>query len=76
MLVLPVATVQQVTKSFRSTVLFASLVGFGVSVGGVTLAWYIDVVPGATIVLSAIAMFALMRIVVSVRQATFTSTGA
>ena len=76
MLVLPVATVQQVTKSFRSTVLFASLVGFGVSVGGVTLAWYIDVVPGATIVLSAIVMFALMRIVVSVRQATFTSTGA
>jgi zinc transport system permease protein len=68
MLVLPVAAVQQMTRSFRATVIFASLLGFSVSVGGLVLAFYVDVAPGATIVLSAIGVFALMRIFVSVRQ--------
>lgn len=61
MLVLPVAAVQQVTKSFRSTVWAASLLGIVTSVGGVVLAFYIDAAPGATIVLSALAAFALTR---------------
>jgi zinc transport system permease protein len=68
MLVLPVAAVQQLTRSFRSTVLLASVLGFGVSVGGLVLAWYIDSVPGATIVLSAIAVFALTRVALLVRR--------
>jgi zinc transport system permease protein len=67
MLVLPVAAVQQVTKSFRSTVVFACLLGFTVSVGGLVLAYYLDVASGATIVLSAIGAFALMRVVDVVR---------
>ncbi|MGH2756414.1 MAG: metal ABC transporter permease [Actinomycetota bacterium] len=69
MLVLPVASVLQVTKSFRSTVLFASVLGLCVSIAGLVVAWYIDAVPGATIVLSAIAVFAVMRIAGLARHA-------
>lgn len=61
MLVLPVAAVQQLTKSFRSTVLFSSILGFFVSVAGLVFAYYLDAAPGATIVLSAIGAFALLR---------------
>lgn len=61
MLVLPVAAVQQTTRSFRATVVRASFLGFGVSVAGLVLAFYIDAAPGATIVLSAIGAFAVIR---------------
>ena len=63
LLVLPVAAVQQLTRSFRSTVLYACLLGFLVSVAGLILAFYIDAAPGATIVLSVIAAFAVMRVI-------------
>lgn len=61
MLVLPVAAVQQGASSFRSTVVRASLLGLVVSVAGLILAFYIDAAPGGTIVLAAIAAFALIR---------------
>lgn len=70
MLVLPVAAVQQLTKSFRSTVLFSCLLGLFVSVAGLVFAFYLDAAPGATIVLSMIAAFALLRGVGFIRQAT------
>jgi len=70
MLVLPVAAVQPVARSFRGTVVTSSMVGFAVAVAGVILAFYIDAAPGATIVLTAIVVFALMRGVVHLRQAT------
>lgn len=60
MLVLPVAAVQQMTRSFRATAVLSCLLGFAVSVGGLILAFYVDAAPGATIVLSAIAAFAIM----------------
>lgn len=69
MLVLPVAAVQQVTTSFRSTIWAASLLGVVVSVGGLILAFYADVAPGATIVLSAIGAFGLMRLFSLIRSA-------
>jgi len=70
MLVLPVAAVQSVARSFRETVVTSSMVGFAVAVAGVILAFYIDAAPGATIVLTAIVVFGLMRGVVHLRQAT------
>jgi zinc transport system permease protein len=69
MLVLPVAAAQQMTRSFRSTVVFASLLGLGVSVGGLILAFYMDAAPGGTIVLTAIAAFGAMRFVRIARRA-------
>jgi zinc transport system permease protein len=57
LMVVPVATSQQVTRAFRST-LFASMgVGMLVSLGGVTVSAYVDAAPGATIVLLALACF-------------------
>ena len=59
MLVLPVAAIQQVSASFRGTLLGSLGLGALVSVGGLIIAFYADVAPGATIVLSAIAAFGL-----------------
>lgn len=59
MLVLPVAIVQQLAGSFRSTVRGSLALGGALSVGGVVAAFYLDTSPGATIVLLAIAVFAL-----------------
>ena len=59
MLVLPVAAAQQLTRSFRSTVLTSLGLGALVSVMGLGIAFYADVYPAATIVLVAIAAFAL-----------------
>lgn len=61
MLVLPVAAVQESARSFRATVVAASIVGFVVTVAGVILAFYVNAAPGAVIVLTAIAAFALLR---------------
>lgn len=59
MLVLPVAAAQQLTRSFRSTVLASLALGSAVSVTGLAIAFYADVFPAATIVLLAIGVFAL-----------------
>lgn len=57
MLVLPVAAVQQVTRSFRATWVGGMILGVAVSTGGVVAAYYLDVAPAATIVLLAIVAF-------------------
>jgi zinc transport system permease protein len=59
LMVVPVATAQQLTRTFRATLLTAMVLGTAASVGGVIVATYIDVAPGATIVLLALAGFAL-----------------
>jgi zinc transport system permease protein len=57
MLVLPVAIVQQLSGSFRTTVLASMVLGGALSVGGVLAAFYLDTSPGPTIVLIAIGAF-------------------
>lgn len=59
MLVLPVAAAQQLAQSFRSTLRASLLIGVAVTWGGLVAAFYLDVAPAATIVLSAIAVFIL-----------------
>ncbi|QIK65853.1 metal ABC transporter permease [Nocardioides sp. HDW12B] len=59
LMVVPVATVQQVTRTFRATLLAAMVVGTVASVSGLMVSAYVDVQPGATIVLIALAGFAL-----------------
>ncbi|MEP7088860.1 MAG: metal ABC transporter permease [Nocardioidaceae bacterium] len=58
LMVVPVATSQQVTRTFRSTLYAAMGLGMLASLGGVAVASYVDVAPGATIVLLALAGFA------------------
>ncbi len=62
LMVVPVATAQQVTRSFRSTLVAAMVLGIAASVGGLLLAAYAsfsaNVAPGPSIVLLSLAGFA------------------
>ncbi|MFO7253370.1 MAG: metal ABC transporter permease [Actinomycetes bacterium] len=57
LMVVPVATSQQLTKGFRATMLLSMAIGVAATVGGLTSAFYADVAPGAAIVLIALAGF-------------------
>jgi zinc transport system permease protein len=61
LMVVPVATSQQLARSFRTTLLGAMAVGCAASVGGLVLSaalsFRVSVAPGPTIVLLALAMF-------------------
>lgn len=63
LMVVPVATAQQVTRTFRTTLIGAMLLGALASVGGLVLTTFapadVSVAPGATIVLVALAGFAV-----------------
>ena len=64
LMVVPVATAQQLTRSFRSTLLAAMVLGLGAALGGLLVATYLstvslNVAPGPTIVLLALACFVL-----------------
>jgi zinc transport system permease protein len=59
LMVVPVATAQQLTRTFRRTLLSAMAVGVLAAVGGLLLSLEAPVAPGATIVLLSLACFAL-----------------
>jgi zinc transport system permease protein len=59
LMVVPVATAQQVTRGFRSTLLISMVLGTVASLAGLTFSAYVNVAPGATIVLIALGGFAL-----------------
>ena len=59
LMVVPVATAQQLSRGFRSTLLAAMALGTLAALGGVTVSAYVEVAPGATIVLLALGCFAL-----------------
>ena len=63
MMIVPVASAQQVTRSFRSTVAVAMVLGLLAAVSGLTISYYVDVPPGPTIVLLALAGFAVIAVV-------------
>ena len=63
MLVLPVAAVQPLTRSFKGTMLAGLGLGVFVSITGLIIAFYADVAPGATIVLAAIFAFVVASVV-------------
>jgi zinc transport system permease protein len=60
LMVIPVAAAQQVTRGFATTMGSAVGIGVLVSVSGTVTSYYADVPPGATIVLLAIVLFALL----------------
>ncbi|MCC5575928.1 metal ABC transporter permease [Microtetraspora sp. AC03309] len=59
LMVVPVATSQQIMRSFRGTMALATALGVVATVGGLTSAFYINVPPGSAIVLIALAGFVL-----------------
>jgi zinc transport system permease protein len=57
LMVVPVATSQQLTRAFRVTLGAAMLLGMVAALGGVVLSAYVNAAPGAAIVLLALAFF-------------------
>lgn len=59
LMVVPVATAQQLVRGFRATVVVSLAVGITAAVSGVGSSYYADTAPGAFIVVIALGMFAL-----------------
>lgn len=59
LMVVPVATAQQVSRGFRATFALALGLGLVPSILGVVFSYYVDVAPGASIVVIALAGFVL-----------------
>jgi zinc transport system permease protein len=59
LMVVPVATSQQFTRGFKATFTLALVLGVVPSLAGVVFAFYVDVAPGASIVVIALLGFAL-----------------
>lgn len=68
LMVVPVATAQLVSRSFRSTYLVGIALGALVAVTGVVASYYLDTPSGGTIVLLAIALFVVVLAAGSVRS--------
>jgi zinc transport system permease protein len=62
LMVVPVATAQQVTRGFSATMYLAMALGVGASVIGLGVSSQLDTAPGATIVLLAIAAFVVVTL--------------
>ncbi|MGP3947552.1 metal ABC transporter permease [Streptomyces sp. 7N604] len=65
LMVVPVAAAQQATRSFAMTLAAAVGIGVGVSLTGTAYSFYVDVPPGASIVVLAIAVFAVITALVA-----------
>ncbi len=76
LMVVPVATAQQLVRGFRATVVVALVAGVLASVSGVLGAFYVDTAPGALIVVLALGGFALATLAGTLaRHARRTPTG-
>jgi zinc transport system permease protein len=62
LMVVPVATAQLVTRGFRATMYLAMAIGLLASAVGIGIAGVYDTAPGATVILVAIAAFALVAL--------------
>ncbi len=63
LMVVPVATAQLVTGSFRATLLLSLAIGLACAVVGVSSSYYTNTPSGGSIVLTAIAIFAVTALV-------------
>jgi zinc transport system permease protein len=68
LMVVPVATAQQLTRSFRATLLAAMGLGVVAAFAGVVLSFYVDVAPGASIVVVALGGFVLATTLAGARN--------
>jgi zinc transport system permease protein len=57
LMVLPVMTASRLTGSLRAALVASMAIGFGVAVGGLALAYYLDLAAGGAIVLLAVAAY-------------------
>ncbi|MEI9906932.1 MAG: metal ABC transporter permease [Actinomycetota bacterium] len=57
LMIIPVASAQQLSRSFSSTRRIASLIGIAGALAGVIISFYVDLAPGALIVILIIGVF-------------------
>jgi zinc transport system permease protein len=76
LMVIPVATAQLLTRSFRSTVVVATALATVSSVSGVGSSYYLDTPSGGTIVLIAIGTFIVVATAVAARDRLISSPRA
>jgi zinc transport system permease protein len=69
-MVVPVAAASQLARSYRGAMALASAIGAGSALAGLTLAFYADLTPGASIVLLAIATHVVAMVVRGARERT------
>lgn len=68
-MIVPVAAAQQLTRSFRATAVLAIIIGLACSISGLVTSFYAEIPPGPTIVLLALAAFAVLAtIAVPIRR--------
>ena len=70
LMVVPVATAQLVSRSFRSTMVLSLAIGVGCGVVGVSSSYYTNTPSGGAIVIIAIALFAATAVATSVLRTT------
>lgn len=68
LMVVPVATAQQLSRGFRATLGLALGLGVLYAVAGVIFSYYADSAPGASIVVLGIAGFAAVSVLSAIRQ--------
>ena len=68
LMVVPVATAQQLSKGFLGTMLGAIALGVAVSLTGAVGSYYLDVASGASIVVLAIGVFVVVTVGTSVAR--------
>ena len=68
LMVIPIATAQILTRSFRATVMVGTAVGVVASLVGVTTSFYADTPSGGTIVLITIAIFVIVALGAGIRD--------
>jgi zinc transport system permease protein len=68
LMVVPVAAANNLTRSYRTALASSLALGIVSSVGGVIASYYLNAAPGATIVVTAIALFALSWPIGSILQ--------
>jgi len=62
-MIVPVAAAQQLTKSFKSTMIFGSLLGLLSSISGLFISFSVDIPPGPTIVMISLLLFVFLALV-------------
>jgi zinc transport system permease protein len=62
-MIVPVAAAQQLTKSFKSTMIFGSLLGLLSSTSGLFISFSVDIPPGPTIVMISLLLFVFLALV-------------
>jgi zinc transport system permease protein len=65
LMVVPVATAQLFSRSFRTTVVYSLAIGSGCAVVGVSTSYYTNTPSGGSIVITAIALFAVTAVVMA-----------